>query len=509
MRYTAIPTFAPPRAKDYASRMIRLTAMAILFCAPSTATAVAAPPSQRPNVLFIAVDDLRPELGCYGKPEMHTPNIDRLAAGGVRFTRQFVQVPTCGASRYSVLTGRRPTKLIDLSNEAFRQLRQGEREGPESLVELFRRSGYRTVGIGKISHYPDGRVYGYDKPISDTLEMPRSWDEMGLPYGKWEHGWESFFAYADGTGRTARIKAGRMIPPTEAADVSDTGYPDGLIAQAAVEKLADLKERGEPFFLGVGFFKPHLPFNAPQKYWDLYPPEESDLPEAPAAPEDVHPSVALHDSPETARYTHPSRWREDRAHHRHLRRGYKAAVSYVDVQIGQVLEALEALDLADNTIVVLWGDHGWHLGDLSVWGKHTLFDWSLHSPLIIRVPGAPHAGAAADGIVEAIDIYPTLADLCSLTRPADLSGVSLRPILQDPLARVKPAAFSYWNNGAVSMRTERYRLTRYLPQGQAIYELYDLEADPMETRNVAEEHPEVVERLEAMLEQAVEPATAP
>ena len=482
--------------------MFRKSLIAWLACLLLVPTVSAAEPKSKPNVLFIIVDDLRPQLGSYGKPEMHTPNIDRLAESGVRFTRQFVAVPTCGASRYSLLTGYRPSEPIDLSNEAFRQMRQEESEsqGPESLVEAFRRGGYHTVGIGKISHYPDGRVYGYDRPKTDNLEMPDSWDEMGLPYGKWEHGWNSFFAYADGTNRTDRLKQDQPAPPTESADVPDTGYPDGLIAQAAIEKLGELKEQDKPFFLAVGFFKPHLPFNAPQKYWDLYPIDDVELSPDPEAPVNVHPELALHNSGETARYTHPANWRQDPLHQRHLRRGYFASVSYIDAQVGKVLDELEKQNLAQDTIVVLWGDHGWHLGDLTIWGKHTLFDWALQSPLIIRVPGTGQAGEAADGVVESVDIYPTLADLCGVDAPDDLAGTSLRPMLEDATQTVKPAAFSYWNNGAVSMRTDRYRLSRYNPaEGDPVYELYDLKVDPYETHNIAPDHPELVEKLAADL----------
>jgi iduronate 2-sulfatase len=475
-----------------------------LICLLLAAVCPAAVQRSSPNVLFIFVDDLRPQLGCYDRAEMHTPNIDRLAETGVRFKWHFVAAPTCGASRYALLTGYRPSGPRDLSNEAFEQMRQREIEGPESMVELFRRNGYRTVGIGKVSHYPDGRVYGYDRPVSDVMEMPRSWDEMGLPYGKWEHGWESFFAYADGSGRTARLNRGEPVPAAEAADVLDTGYPDGLVAQAAVGKLRELKERDEPFFLAVGFFKPHLPFNAPQRYWDLYPEEEADLSPAPGAPRAVHADVALHNSAEAARYTHPDNWREDEAYHRHLRRGYKAAVSYIDSQVGLVLDALEADELAEETIVVLWGDHGFHLGELTIWGKHTLFDWSLHSPLIMRVPGMGNGGAAPKGVVETVDIYPTLADLCGLEAPEDLDGVSLRPALEDPSHEVRTAAFSYWHHGGVSMRTDRYRLTRYRPRDreEPVIELYDLMEDPHETRNIAFDRPDLLERLSGQLDEA-------
>ena len=487
--------------------MIRSILVAALLSLAMSALVVAqqTQPAKRLNVLFIIADDLRPELGCYGATMMHTPNIDRLAASGVRFTRQFVTVPMCGPSRAAMLTGKRPSQASDLGNDALRKLQDQEQQGPESVVDLFRRSGYRTVGLGKVSHYPDGLVYGYDAPMSDTLEMPRSWDDMSLPYGKWQHGWRSFFGYADGTGRPDRLKAGRDVPAFEAADVPDIGYPDGLIAQAAVEKLKALKARGQPFFLAVGFSKPHLPFNAPKRYWDLYPQEQADVSPAPDAPSAVHPNLALHPSNEMAQYTHPADWRKDAAYHRTLRRAYRAAVSYMDAQVGIVLDALAAEGLGDDTIVVFWGDHGFHLGDLTIWGKHSLFDWSLRSPLIVRVPGTAHAGKAADGLVESLDIYPTLTDLCGLETPEGLHGQSLRPLLEDPSRVGKRAAVQFWSAGAVSVRTDRHRLTRYQrPQARGpVYELYDVVDDPHQTRNIAADQPEIVKQLMAELPESV------
>ncbi|MGB1362145.1 MAG: sulfatase-like hydrolase/transferase, partial [Flavobacteriaceae bacterium] len=222
-----------------------------------------------PNILFIAVDDLRPELGIYGNPIVKSPNIDQLAREGSFFSRHYVHVPTCGASRYSLMTGLRPRKRIHLDNRVFyrEMANQDEKEQPESFVHHLRRNGYTTVGIGKLSHSVDGLIYGYQEKPSDVKEMPHSWDRFVLNPGKWETGWNAFFAYANGENRQS-LKG--QVKPYESAEVPDEGYPDGLILKSAVEELKKLKAQQKPFFLGVGFFKPHLPFNAPKKYWDLY-----------------------------------------------------------------------------------------------------------------------------------------------------------------------------------------------------------------------------------------------
>lgn len=327
-----------------------------------------AEPSHRKNVLFIAVDDLRPQLHCYGREEMVTPNIDRLAADGRMFRRHYVQVPTCGASRCAMLTGRYPSQPGQYDNEAFETL---PREGPAiaSLPGMFRAHGYRTVSIGKITHSPDGRRDdGQD-------ELPFAWDETGVPSGPWKTGWDAFFAYADGSTRIPG-----QTPATERADVSDDGYPDGLIADAAIAELNELQ--GQPFFLAVGFFKPHLPFNAPTKYWDLYDPAVLPAATNPQAPMNVDPAISLHKSSElTPRYTglkEPGVVSEAEA--RNLQHSYRACVSYVDAQIGRVLEELDHLGLRENTIVVLWGDHGWHLAS-TAFGASTR---STKSPCGVR-----------------------------------------------------------------------------------------------------------------------------
>mgnify|MGYP006284773567 CR=1 FL=1 len=454
--------------------------------------------SSPPNVLFIAVDDLRPELACYGAAHIHSPNIDRLADEGVLFQNHFVNVPTCGASRHCLLTGRLPTSRKHLRNDitATTTAQAKETEVPESFIHQLRRNGYYTVGIGKISHSPDGRVYGYREEKSDVLELPYSWDEMLLDDGKWGTGHNAFFGYADGTNRNALDK---QVKPYEAADVGDEGYVDGLTAQVAIRKLKELEETGRPFFLGVGFFKPHLPFNAPEKYWDQY--DRSALPTAPYADIPANASKAsLHGSGEFNQYKLGEekaslQARVSDAYARKLRHAYAASVSYIDAQVGKLLETLEALNLNRNTVIVLWGDHGWHLGDHLVWGKHTVFDRSLKSALIIKTPDSK-SGSVVKEVVSTTDLYPTILDLTGLGVEHEIDGQSLQSFLQgNEVHGWRNTAFSYHLNGSVSLRTQRYRLTRYTRKAEPRIELYDLKADPNETRNIAEENPGLVERL--------------
>jgi arylsulfatase A-like enzyme len=465
--------------------------------APAGRAGAAAPP----NVLFIAVDDLRPELGCFGHEGMHTPHLDRLAEQGRVFRRHYVQVPTCGASRGALLTGRYPRSRQDLSNDAIRRHMAGRDEPaqPESFAHHFRRGGYTTICLGKISHYPDGRLFAYDHSGEGDLEMPHSWDRVGLPYGPWENGWDAFFGYAGGAGRVQG-----QSPPIESADVPDEGYPDGLIAGAAIEALQkqqrQLAEGGRPFLLCVGFFKPHLPFCAPQKYFDLYDLEEIAPPANPESPAGVNSRSIRQSGEPFGNYRHASEQpREDVEHHQRLRQAYFACVSYVDAQIGRVLSELDRLGLAENTVVVVWGDHGWHLGEHHLWGKHTTFERALHSPLIVRTPGMPAPGKASDGLVESVDLYPTLTELCGLTPPDDLDGTSMVPLLEVPAHAGKPA-YGFWP-GRTTVRTDRYRLVAYTePQADAPqFELFDHQRDPLETTNVAADHPDVVERLLSLI----------
>lgn len=478
-----------------------LVIFALFSCSSSTKPTDTATPKP-PNVLFIAVDDLRPELGCYGADYIHSPNIDKLAASGAVFTNQFVQIPTCGASRYSLLTGMLPRTKQLLSNEACHNFISGkpEEEAPETFIHHLKRNGYYTVGVGKISHYADGLLYGYTDSVGTEYELPHSWDEMLFNPAKWGTGWNAFFGYADGSNRQGKK---RQVKPYEKGKVDDMGYPDGYTAELALEKLNELAQKDQPFFLGVGFFKPHLPFNAPEKYWDLYDESELPLSPTPFVPENVNPA-SLHPSGEFNGY----KLGDEEAtlngplsdkYARKLRHAYFACISYTDAQVGKLLDELDRLGLAENTVVVLWGDHGWHLGDQLVWGKHTIFESALKSAFIVRAPGKSKGKNIAQ-VVSAIDIYPTIVDLCDLKMPHPTDGKSLVPLLKNPSAQWTEASFGYYRNG-ISLRTERYRLTRYFRNEQPVFELYDHQTDPDESVNIAPEHPEIVEELLPLLDQ--------
>ncbi|NRB49098.1 MAG: sulfatase [Saprospiraceae bacterium] len=450
-----------------------------------------------PNVLFIAIDDLRTELACYGKP-VHSPNLDRIAQEGFLFQNHFVNVPTCGASRYALLTGMLPQTKQHLSNRAMYEFmaEKAETEKPESFVHELRRNNYYTVGIGKISHSVDGLVYEYREPPSKIKEMPHSWDEFLFNAGKWKTGWNAFFAYADGTNRNDMEK---QVKPYEAADVPDDGYPDGLTTQLALNQLQQLKERKQPFFLGVGYFKPHLPFNAPKKYWDLY--QEKDLPISPEPeiPEGID-RASLHGSGEFNQYI----LGEEKAsldssmsvaYQRKLKHAYYAGISYIDAQVGQLLAELERLELAENTIIVVWGDHGWHLGDQRVWGKHTLFERALKSTFMLKIPDLKGKAKTVKEVVSTIDLYPTLMDLCGIDSPPSTDGDNLLPLLQgDSPSFWRNTAYSYYRNG-ISLRTPRYRLTKYFREAEPVVELYDHQADSLERVNIADGNAELLQEL--------------
>lgn len=465
---------------------------AVIACSGSQVSAA----KKQPNILFIAIDDLRPELGCYGNNYIKSPNIDRLAETGAVFTNHFVSVPTCGASRYSLLTGMLPEVKGHLSNEACRNYisDKSETNSPETFIHHLRRNGYYTVGIGKISHYVDGLLYGYTDPVGTQYELPHSWDEMLLDPGKWGTGWNAFFGYADGGNRQSM---NRQVKPYERADVPDNGYPDGLIAEQAVEKLGELSSKGKPFFLAVGFFKPHLPFNAPEKYWDLYAKADIPLSAVPFIPANVS-AESLHGSGEFNGY----QLGDEKVslegpvsdeYARKLRHAYFACVSYIDAQVGKLVAELEKQGLSENTVVVIWGDHGWHLGDHLVWGKHTIFEKALKSAFIVHVPGMTN-GTPVEKVVSTVDIYPTLMELCTVKMPHNTDGKSLVPLLINPDAVWEEAAFGYFRNG-ISLRTERYRLTKYYRKAGPLVELYDHQNDPHETVNIAGSNPEVVESL--------------
>ncbi|EAR02980.1 sulfatase [Maribacter sp. HTCC2170] len=452
---------------------------------------------EQPNILFIAVDDLRPEIGAYGNDIAFTPNMDKLANEGTVFNNHFVQVPTCGASRYSLLTGMRPSKPIHLSNRAIEAelSDKSETKVPETFIHHLKRNGYYTVGIGKISHSADGFLYGYTEEISDKRELPHSWNELVFNSGKWKTGWNAFFGYANGENRQSLDK---NVKPYEAGNVKDDGYVDGLTAELSISKLRQLKMKDEPFFLAVGFFKPHLPFNAPKKYWDLYDRDEIPLSPNPEIPENVH-LKSLHESGEFNQY----KLTDETAHlsepitdeyAKKLRHSYLAAVSYVDAQIGKVLDELQTLGLEKNTIVVLWGDHGWHLGDQRIWGKHTLFENALKSALIVKDPKGKLKKGSVNSIVETVDIYPSLLEFSNIDPAHSIDGESFIGLQEDS----EGVGYSYFKNG-ISLRTSRYRLTKYFRKEEPSIELYDHINDPYETRNIGKTNRDLVEELMPIL----------
>ena len=455
------------------------------------------------NVLFIAIDDLRPELNCYGAKHIISPNLDRLASQGRLFNNHFVQVPTCGASRHALLTGKRPITEAHLSNQALRTLlpKTESADAYETFAHVFRRNGYRTVSLGKIGHYVDGKIYEYNGEGEGEWEMPFSWDEQWGPIGKWGTAWNSFFAYSDGSNRN--MKRGHY-PAFEFEGEKDTDLPDGLTAEKAIEKLNELKDA--PFFLGVGFFKPHLPFTAPKKYWDMYDSVEIALSPNPESPLEINES-SLHGSGEMfGNYAHEEKGgkgvRISDEYAEKLRRSYFAAVSYADAQVGKVLNELERLGLAENTIVVVWGDHGWHLGDQTIWGKHTTFDRALKSTMMIRTPEMAYPGEATDAIVETVDLYPTLLDYADLEGPKDLDGTSLRPLLENPELPGKGYALSYWRQ-RISLRVPDFRLTTYMNDFEPKHELFDHRNDPLETVNVVGDFPEIWREFSPRLDEEV------
>ena len=419
----------------------------------------AAAPAPRPNVLFIAVDDLRTSTGAYGDPLALTPHLDRLAAESRRFERAYTMQAVCGPARTAMLTGRLPDHNRSWHN---RNLFRATNPDTVTLPQLFKNHGYHTQAMGKIFSGDERELDPASWSVPEILKQD-GWKNYALPRG-------------DAPGKQA---------PYEAADVPDDGYSDGKLAQLAVDTLDRLKQQAQPFFLAVGFFKPHLPFNAPKKYWDLHDPKKFDLPGEPARVQGA-PEPAYHTHRELGGYTGmPKDERLDAAQTRILRHGYYACVSYVDAQIGKVLDALRRLDLDRHTIVVLWGDHGYALGDAGRWCKGTNWDLDTRVPLMIRTPGLAQPGRPAAGIVEYVDVYPTLAELAGLPAPSYLAGRSLVPLLQDPARPGRDFALSQFsrpfNAGApetmgYSIRTATQRYTRWVkwPARETIAEeLYD------------------------------------
>ena len=457
-----------------------------------------------PNVLFIALDDLRPEINALGAAHMHTPNMDRLVDTGRAFTRHYVAVPTCGASRHALLTGSRPTTFEDTTNAAFDQFPTSMPASPESVADLLRRYGWHTVSIGKISHESDSFRWNDTAPSTEpdnrieaeNAECRFSWDEIVTGHNTFGFRDNPIFAYADGSTRDPGVSPAYEIGVDAFGNsVPDDAYPDGRVAMDAVDKLEEFSETGQRFFMAVGFYKPHLPFNAPKAYWDLYDRGSLPAPEPASAPSGADPDTVVQSGEPSGRYAEkfedgsPASF-NDSEYRKLLRHGYYASVSYADAQVGKVLDALEATGLDENTVIILWGDHGWCLDDYGLVGKHNVLERGVHAPLVIRIPGQPEPGIPNAGIVETVDIYATIADLCGLTPPDSVDGVSLRPMIQNPDAPGKGWAYSRQLNtlGQDAVRTDRWRLIR----DGSNYDLYDLEAFPFELSDVSSSETAVV-----------------
>lgn len=444
----------------------------------------------KPNVLLICVDDLRPELGCYGVSYVQSPNIDRLARSGVLFQRHYVQAPTCGASRYTLLTGRYGGASNGALFQRAAKIKSDPKSVPPSMPAWFREHGYTTVSVGKVSHHPGGRGGG-DWNDDAQPEMPNSWDRHLLPAGAWQHprGWMHGLAKGE-----IRRNAGAM-DVFQAIEGPDSIYPDGISVDESLKQLETLaSDADKPFFLAVGILRPHLPFGAPAKY--LKPYADAKFPPTPH-PEKPTGKTTWHGSGEFMKY---NRWKRnpntDAEFALEVRKHYAACVSYADAQVGRVLEKLAATGADKNTIVVLWGDHGWHLGEHAVWGKHTLFEESLRSPLIVHYPDMKQPGESSNAVVETLDLFPTLCDLAGLPKPDFVDGASLREILERP-ASPGHAAVAY-AGGAKTIRTDTHRLILH---GNGYAELYDHTTEEAETKNIAQDEAEMVKTLSLQLQE--------
>lgn len=446
--------------------------------------------AEKPNILFICVDDLRPELKSLGAGHIHSPAMDSLVQSGRAFTRHYVQAPTCGASRFALLTGRYATTAKQQNNDAFFCPEARMPGLPPVFPAHFRNHGYQTVAIGKISHYPGG-LGGENWNDPEKVELPGAWDTNLMPTEPWKHPRGGMHGYAGGVPR------GTYRPVREHNEGDDFTYTDGWITREALTQMDRLAATGKPFLLAVGIMKPHLPFACPKSYLDVY--RDAKLPAIPH-PEKPEGLSTWHASGEFFGYHHEVKNpRDNPAYADQMRMSYAACVSYADAQVAQLLARLDKLHLSSNTIVVLWGDHGFHLGEHAIWGKHTLFEESLRSPLIVRKPGMEKPGTPSKAVVETVDIYPTLCELTGVAAPAGLSGESLARYLADPSIE-SGEAYGYWQ-GRKTIRTTEYRLIRHPGKGKTpAYELYDHTGGDGETKNIAESKPEVVKKLDALIE---------
>lgn len=478
-----------------------------------------------PNILFIPVDDLRPELGCYGNNFIKTPNIDRLAEEGVVFARTYCQQAVCNPSRASLLTGLRPDSIQvwDLST----RLRDNVPD-VVTLPQYFKQNGYITIGLGKTFH----------NDIQDSLSWTERTHLEGFPFDPDAVYASKLNLDIQESKKQKLIAQGKIrLDPlgqwylkansTENADVPDDAYYDGAQTTYAIERLEALAVEEKPFFLSVGYYKPHLPFNAPKKYWDLYQRDSIPLAENQFIPKGS-PNYTVHGDQELRYYDDnhdlprpdESSWDEDRQ--REVKHGYYASVSYTDAQIGRLMDKLEELNLLKNTIVVLWGDHGWKLGEHNGWGKMSNYDIDAHVPMIVAGAGVKAKGTKTNGLTELVDIYPTLCEMAGLPVPSHLQGQSFVPLLDEPNTEWKPAAYSQFLLGrfgpadtrkeermGYSIKTDRYRYIEWYKWDKKekkkgdflINELFDHDKDPQENYNIAleSENSQIVKQLSDQL----------
>lgn len=449
---------------------------------PESWSARRGPPAERPNVLFIAVDDLNMDVGAYGHPLVQTPNIDRLAARGVRFDRAYTQFPLCSPSRVSLLTGIRPdvTRVFNLTTDFRTTI-------PDvvTLPQHFKQHGYYSARVGKIFHY------GVPSQIGTSgLDDPRSWDHVVNPRGR----------DTDDEHLVVNVTPSRGLGSAVAwleAEGADEEQTDGKVATEAIRLLEAHRDR--PFFLAVGFYRPHSPYIAPKRYFDLYPLDR--------VPAPADPGGDLDDIPEAALWTRPPHWSISEMDRRKGIRAYYASISFMDAQLGRLLDALDRLKLADRTLVVLWSDHGYLLGEHGQWKKQSLFEPAVRVPLIVAGPGVTAKGQASPRTVELLDLYPTLADLSGLPMPSQVAGASLRDLLADPAAAWSRPAYTQVRRSADgvtfmgrSVRTERWRYTEW-DEGRRGVELYDHDRDSGELTNVAHDpaHADTARRMRELL----------
>ncbi len=437
----------------------------------------------KPNILFFAVDDLRTQLGCYGHPETISPNIDKIASEGTVFDRAYCQVPVCGASRASLLTGLRPTASRFTSAGS-----RADQHAPtaNTLPQHFKNNGYHAVSNGKIFHYINDsrdswseipwRAYDYDNDGVDWAKA--NFDKIWLD--------PDSANYISSTGRG---------PYWEDADVPDDAYEDGKVAMKTIQDLRRLKKKNKPFFLACGFSRPHLPFNAPKKYFDMYP-QQIEIAENRYLP--ANKPSECSNSTEITRYSERSGWPSDTDFHRQARHAYYACVTYIDAMIGKILDELKALGMDENTIIIIWGDHGWHLGEHNFWGKHNTLKNALQVPMIVRAPGFKK-NIRTEALCEFIDIYPSLCELTGLPKPTShtLAGKSFVPLMKNPDITWKEAVYSRWGTGE-AVKTDRYLYTEWTSGSKM---LYDHLIDPDENINIAyePENAALVSQLSALL----------